>query len=131
MKKKSIAWKDEVVTKGYLRDELKTFKVEFKTELKTELKRELRIEFRKEFATKEDLRNGLHDLEFRMSNRMDDGFESIHVAMRKQTDVFQQLADQVIVEHKNFEVESLSLRHNYTHLEDRVKKVEEIVFPGN
>lgn len=119
MKKKKVSRDEELVTRGILQHEFKKFKVELYKELHTE------------FATKEDLRNGLHDLEFRMSNRMDAGFESIQVAMIKQTNVFQQLADQVIVEHKNFEAESLSLRYNYTHLEDRVKKVEEIVFPGN
>lgn len=122
MKKRDVRPDDnEVVTKGYLRGELKTFK--------TQLKRELSTEFRKEFATKEELRNGLNNLEYRLINRMDFGFESIRVELRQYIDTFQKLADQVIGEHKKFEVESASIKHNYVQLEDRVQKVETVVFP--
>lgn len=120
MRKRDVRPDDnEVATKGYLR-----------IEFKTQLKRELRTEFRKEFATKQELRDGLNNLEFRLTNRMDAGFISIIDEMRKFIDTFQKLADQVIGEHKKFEVESVSIKHNYGHLEDRVKKVEEVVFPA-
>lgn len=119
MKRKKVVRDDEVVTRGILKHELTK---EFKN---------FKVELSKEFATKEELRNGLHELEFKLVNRMDNGFGEIRQAMKKQTDIFQQLADKVIVEHQNFEVESLSLRHNYHHLKERVKTVEEVVFPGN
>ncbi len=123
MRKRDIRPDDhEVVTKGHLRQEFKSFK--------TQIKRELRTEFRKEFVTKVDLRNGLNNLEFRLTNRMDFGFESIRAELRNYINTFQVLADQVIGEHKKFEVESVSIKHNYGQLEDRVKKVEEVVFPS-
>lgn len=104
--KKDMKWKEELVTKGYFHKELNKAITPLK---KADAK----------------LRQEMHEMEFRVINRMDEKFEEVMKEMKKQTNTFQILADKVIVAHNNFEVESASIRHNYQHLEDRVKKVEE------
>lgn len=49
--------------------------------------------------------------------------------LKTAVDRVMQLADQVIGAHKNFELESASIKQNYEVLEERVKKVEVVVFP--
>lgn len=119
--KKDIRPDEEVVTRGILRRALLPLK-----------------------RSDAKLREEMHEMEFRLINRMDErfskvyerfdrmekGFDEIREEMKKQTDTFQKLADKVIGEHKNFEVESVSIRHNYNQLEKRVTKVEEVVFPA-
>lgn len=117
MKKKQVLNDDnEVVTKGYLRKELSFRFGRFRKSFGEEIRREIKEES--------------HRLEFRLTERMDQGFTSILEEMRERTDTFQKLADQVIGAHKNFETESVSMRHNYQQLEERVKKVEIVVFPA-
>lgn len=100
--KKIIKREDELVTKGFLESRLK-----------------------KEIGK---VRDELHETEFRLIHRMDSGFGEIREEMKKHTDIIQKLADNGIVAHKNFEVESVNIRHNYVQLEERVKNVEEVVF---
>lgn len=52
---------------------------------------------------KRKIKEESHALEFRMNQRFDEMIEYL----KKQTDTFQKLADQVIGEHKKFEVESV------------------------
>ncbi|MEK7540093.1 MAG: hypothetical protein AAB558_02500 [Patescibacteria group bacterium] len=109
--KKNIKPDDGVITRGILKQELKSVRAEFK-------------------RGQTKLRDELHFVEYRLETKMDSRFNEILDHMKKHTDTFQKLADQVIGAHKNFEVESVSIHHNYNHLETRVKKVEEVVFPG-
>ena len=67
---------------------------------------------------------------------MDNRFELIEKKIDAQNEYIKtavdkvlQLADSVIGEHKKFEMESVSIKNNYQVLEERVKKVEEVVFP--
>lgn len=92
---------------------------------------------------KKEIHGESHLLEFSLINRMDErfskvderfdriekGFDGIREEMKRQTDTFQKLADKVIGEHKKFEMESNSIHYNYNRLEERVKKVETVVFP--
>lgn len=118
--KKEIKRDDEVVTRGILRQELKA-------ELDIELKK-VRGEFKR---AHNKLRDELHGVEYRLDNKIDRLGADLRAEMSKQTQIFQDLADQVIGTHKNFEVESVSIKQNYNHLKTRVKKVEEVVFPGS
>lgn len=109
MKQKIINPDDEIVTRGILKKELKT-------ELKKELKKE-----------REWTRSQLNHVEYRLINRMDKGFEAINQKLDKTVDNIQKLADQVIKEHKDFEVESVAIKDNYNKLEGRVHTLEEVV----
>lgn len=108
--KKNIKWQDEIVTKGYFHKEL--------NKAITPLKK-----------ADANLREELHAVEFRLDNKMDRGFNHLEKLIMERTDSVMKLADLVIREHKNFEVESLSIKQNYHQLEGRVNKVEEGVFP--
>lgn len=76
------------------------------------------------------LREELHAVEYRLDSKIDSRFNEILDYMKKHTDSFQKLANSVIVKHTKFEQESASIHYNYQNLENRVKKVEEAVFPG-
>lgn len=99
-KKKVLNDDDEFVTKGYLKKELAYRFGLFHLEIRREIKEES------------------HSLEFRLIERMDRGFVEMRGEMAKLTDRFQQLADLVIGEHKNFESELASIKHNYHYLEE-------------
>lgn len=90
----------------------------------------LRVEFKKVNTKINTLRDEMHAIEYRLDNKIDTRFNEIKEEMRKQTDIFQKLADQVIGVHKNFETEAVSIKNNYDQLEGRVKKLEEHVFPA-
>lgn len=114
--KKDMQWKEELVTKGYFHKELNKAITPLK---KADAK----------------LRQEMHEMEFRLINRMDlrfsaidQRFDQFDEVLRKHLDTVMGLADKVVVAHTNFEAESASIRHNYRHLEDRVKKVE-VAFP--
>lgn len=106
---------EELVTKGFLRTELHSVR----KGLKKELKKEFKKEFKNEFGT----------FRLEIEGKMDRGFKDMRDEMTKQTDIFQKLADKVIGVHKNFEIESSSIKYNYVNLEGRVKKLETRVFP--
>lgn len=107
---------EDLVTYGQLKKELSYRFGRFRKTFGAEMRREIKEES--------------HRLEFRLNERMDKGFASIMEEMRKHTDTFQKLADQVIGEHKNFEAESASIQHNYQKLEERVTVVEQVVLPA-
>jgi hypothetical protein len=60
---------------------------------------------------------------------MDERFNKIDDVLKTHLDAIRGLADKVIVKHNTFEAESASIHHNYRTLEERVHKVEEVVFP--
>lgn len=113
MKQKTINPDDEVVTRGIL-----------KKELKKELKLQLKVELKKE---REWTRCQLNDVEYRLINRMDKGFNLINEKLDKTVDNIQKLADQVIKVHKDFQIEFVSIKHNYNQLEERVYTLEGVV----
>lgn len=113
MKQKTINSDNKVVTRGILKTELKV------------VRQEVRRQFKKE---REWTRGQLNDVEYRLINRMDKGFEAMNQKLDKTVHSIQQLADSVIREHKVFEVESVSIKNNYTKLEERVHTLEKVVF---
>lgn len=113
--KKRTKPQDELVTKEYLDHTLRYRFGRFHSKMKQEIQEES------------------HSLEFRMNQR----FEAIEKKIDAQTNYVQKavdkvmtLADIVIREHKEFEEESASIKYNYEVLENRLKKVEEVVFPN-
>lgn len=119
--KKETKRENEVITRRILNEEL--------GKTKSELRRDIKRETGK-------LREEMHTVEFRLIKRMDDRFDKIDDRFNQIDDVLKNhldavrgLADKVIVKHNNFEVESASIHHNYRTLEERVHKVEEVVFP--
>lgn len=122
--KKGMQREDELVTRGILKSELHklTKKFDYKfTLVRREIKR-----------GDGNLRREMHETEYRAFlrfNAIDKRFDSIDELLKKHLDTIRELADKVIVAHQNFETESVSIHHNYQHLENRVKKVEEIIFP--
>lgn len=105
--------------------------------MKKETKRENELVTRGILKAETDkLRQEMHGIEFRLIKRMDERFNKIDDRFTQMDDVLRQhldavrgLADTVIVKHNTFEVESASIHQNYRTLEERVHKVEEVVFP--
>lgn len=120
--------KYEVVTRGVLREVLQVELRKVRGESKREANK-MRQEWKQDLKTETTkLREELHTTEFRLISRMDSMEERLNGNMQKILHTVQQLVDAVIGEHKSFEVESVSIKHNYSQLEERVKKVEKIVF---
>lgn len=114
--------KEDIVTKSYFRKELNRAITPLKNSIAAQREEMHAIEFR--------LDNKIDAQINELSDKMDKRFAVLEEKMDRAIDRFQTLADVVIGEHKNFEVESLSIKQNYSHLEGRVKKVEEVIFPS-
>lgn len=125
----------ELVTKGYLDHTLRYRFGRFHTLIKKEIQEESHaLEFRihKRFE-RVDLRFEMIDKRF---DAIDKRLESLEKNLQE-TNLYVsaavnrvlELADTVIGEHKKFETESAVIKHNYEILEERVNKVETVVFP--
>lgn len=114
---------DELVTRGMLKGVLSRGFKQHRLEWKSELQKEIHgLEYR--------INSNMDALlEVKLEQKLEQKITPLIREMREYRETFQILADKVIGVHKNFEVESASIRQNYNQLEGRVKQVEEIVLP--
>ncbi len=116
--------KNELITRRILNEELgKT-----KSELRRDIKRETGKIREEMHATAYRLDKKIDTRFFELSIKMNERFTTIDDVLKKHLDAVREVADAVIVKHNSFEQESSSVQYNYSHLEERVKKVEEVVF---
>lgn len=107
----------ELVTRGYLRQELGSFKGEFDT-------------FRLEVNNKFKHHDKNFEFIFKKLLEHDNQFEQIHSKLDKTIDIIQGMADKVTKEYQTFAAESSSIHFNYKNLATRTTKLEEVVFPN-
>lgn len=62
---------------------------------------------------------------------MDERFDQMDSKLDKTTHSIQQMCDKVLKAHENFSVESVAIKDNDNQLENRVTKIEKIVFPDS
>ncbi|MEK7539845.1 MAG: hypothetical protein AAB558_01210 [Patescibacteria group bacterium] len=107
----------ELVTKGYLNQELGVFKHEFDT-------------FCSELRQKFKHYNKNFEFVFKKLMEHDERFDTMDDKLDKTINIIQGMADKVTKSYETFMAESASIHFNYNNLESRTTKLEEVVLPN-